>query len=288
MAHTAAATTSPSSVPKRPKGILKNNGSYQQTSPDARISPTSENAGSLPGNAGLPEPAVPAERPGMPPRELSEKEITQMNTELNAGNGNRRNSSNVRGSLSRRQSEQGSGPAPATNGDHDEGSMRLKWDEANLYLNEGQMGGKMKIDEPKTPYARNYDPAEDEEEIANINAEELNVDELDMSKAKPRGRKASGSRARDNEIPGLELGEPEMDPLSRHDSDGERKVQVDSEFKDQDGKRHGEEAEEDMTLAEREKHKKFEEMRKKHYEMKNIKDLLGHPEQLDIDEDDDK
>ncbi|KAK4501687.1 hypothetical protein PRZ48_007496 [Zasmidium cellare] len=287
MAHTAAATTSPSSVPKRPKGILKNTGSYHHTSPDARISPTSEQPGTLPANDGQPEPAAaPEERPAMPPRELSEKEITQMNTELNAGG--RRNSSNVRGSLSRRQSEQGSGTATTTNGDHDEGNPRLKWDEANLYLNEGQMGGKMKITEPKTPYARNYDPAEDEEEIANINAEELNVDELDMSKAKPRGRKASGSRARDNEIPGLDLGEPEMDPLTQQDSEGERKVQVDSEFKDQDGKRHGEEPEEDMTLAEREKHKKFEEMRKKHYEMKNIKNLLGHPEQLDIDEDDDK
>lgn len=198
-----------------------------------------------------------------------------MNTELNAGNGHRRNSSNVRGSLSRRQSEQGAGAAATTNGEHDENGMRLKWDEANLYLNEGQMGGKMKITEPKTPYAKNYDPTEDEEEIANINAGELNVDELDMSKAKPRGRKASGSRARDNEIPGLDLGEPEMDPLNRQDSEGERKVQVDSEYKDQDGNRHGEEDMADMTMAEREKHKKFEEMRKKHYEMKNIKDLLG-------------
>lgn len=198
-----------------------------------------------------------------------------MNTELNAG-GHRRNSSNARGSLSRRQSEQGTNNAgPSTNGEQDESGMRLKWDEANLYLNEGHMGGKMKITEPKTPYAKNYDPTEDEEEIANINAEELNVDELDMSKAKPRGRKTSGSRARDNEIPGLDLGEPEMEPLAHRESDGERRVHVDDD-ENQDGKGHGEEVEADMTHAEREKHKKFEEARKKHYEMKNIKNLLGY------------
>lgn len=153
--------------------------------------------------------------------------------------------------------------------------MRLKWDEANLYLNEGQMGGKMKIDEPKTPYAKNYDPAEDEEELENINAQELAVDELDMSKQKPRERKASGSRSRDTEIPDIDLGEPEMDPLSRRESDGERRVQVDSDYVNQEGSRHGEEDVGNMTSAEQEKHKKFEEMRKKHYEMKNIKNLLG-------------
>jgi protein phosphatase inhibitor 2 len=36
------------------------------------------------------------------------------------------------------------------------------------------------------------------------------------------------------------------------------------------------------SQEEREKHRKFEELRKKHYEMKNVKDLLGHP---DDDED---
>lgn len=203
---------------------------------------------------------------------MSEKEITQMNTEMNAGNGHRRNSSNARGSLSRRQSSNNTNGDATTNGEHDESGMRLKWDEANLYLNEGQMGGKMKIDEPKTPYAKQYDPMEDEDEIDNIHAQDLAVDELDM---KPRARTASGSRARTTEIPGLDLGEPEMDPLTRRESDGERKVHVNSEFMDADGGRHGEENGEHMTHEEREKHKKFENMRKRHYEMKNIKSLLG-------------
>lgn len=200
----------------------------------------------------------------MPARELSEKEITQMNTELNAGNGHRRNSSNPRGSVSRRQSSTSNVDAV-----HDENNMRLKWDEANLYLNEGQMGGKMKIDEPKTPFVHQYNPLEDEEETSTLNASELAVDELDMEKQKHPPRKA-----RESDIPGLDLGEPEMES-SRRESDGDRRVTVETDDMDVDGGHHGEEREEDMSREERDKHKKFEQMRKKHYEMSNVKDLLG-------------
>lgn len=202
----------------------------------------------------------------MPDRELSEKEITQMNTEINAGGSHRRNSSNPRGSMSRRQSSQSGG---ADGGEHEESGQRLKWDEANLYLNEGQMGGKMKIDEPKTPYAKQYEPEEDDEEIDNINAQEIAVDELDMEKGKP------ARKSREVDIPGLDLGEPEMDlDRGRRESDGEKRVLVNSDDMDVDGARHGED-EEHMTSEEKEKHRAFEAMRKKHYEMKNIKNLLG-------------
>lgn len=194
-----------------------------------------------------------------------------MNTEMNAG-GHRRNSSNPRGSIGRRLSSQTDSNGHA---EHPDNEMRLKWDETNLYLNEGQMGGKMKIDEPKTPYAKQYDPAEDEEEIENINAEEIAVDELDMSKARPGARKASGSRARERDIPDIDLGEPEMDPKARRESDGERRVHVDSHEMQQDGGAHGEQDVSHMTREEREKHAKFEQMRRKHYEMGNVKQLLG-------------
>lgn len=285
MAHSAAAQDSPSEVPKRPKGILKNSNSFQQTSPDARISPTSEHP---PTNAISDSPAptasttapasssTDASRPGLPTRGMSEKEIVQLNTELNAGGAStgshRRTSSNARNSLSRHSSSHSAS--------HDEPNPRLKWDEANLYVNESQMGGRMKIDEPKTPYAKHYDPAEDEAEMSALNAQELNVDELDM---KPKPGK------RESEIPGLDIGEPEMKPAdsvqgSRRDSDSDRRVELNQESMDVDGGHHGE-GEGDMSREELQKHRQFEEMRKKHYEMKNIKDLLGHPEDIDIDED---
>lgn len=196
-----------------------------------------------------------------------------MNTERNAGLAHRRTSSNPRSSISRRQSSQSANGDPAVEAESD--GQRLKWDEANLYLNEGQMGGRMKIDEPKTPYAKNYDPAEDEDEISTINAQELAVDELDMNKGGASARKSSGSRARDNEIPDIDIGQPEMEPLARAESDGERRVHVASEQSNGDSSRHGEEDTSGMSREEQEKHKKFEDMRKKHYEMKNIKSLLG-------------
>lgn len=196
-----------------------------------------------------------------------------MNTERNAGGSHRRNSSNPRSSISRRQSSQSGTGDQAVEGESD--GMRLKWDEANLYLNEGQMGGRMKIDEPKTPYAKNYDPAEDDDEISTINAQELAVDELEMNKNGSGVRKNSGSRARDNEIPDIDIGQPELEPLSRADSDSERRVQVSSENSHENGSHHGEDDTSGMSREEQEKHKKFEDMRKKHYEMKNIKSLLG-------------
>ena len=282
MAHTATAQDSPHEVSKRPKGnsigniqysytrlplpgILKNTNSFQQTSPDARVSPSHERP-SHSAISDLPGPALTdsndaTNRPSMPTRGMSEKEIVQLNTELNAGEaGHRRTSSHTRNSMTRRQS--------SNSGSHDETNPRLKWDEANLYVNESQMGGRMKIDEPKTPYAKHYDPSEDDAEISAINAQDLNVDELDM-KPKP-----SNKNKRESDIPGLDIGEPELKPAERRDSDADRKVELNQDSMDIDGGHHGE-GEGDMSTEELEKHKHFEEMRKKHYEMKNIKDLLG-------------
>lgn len=149
----------------------------------------------------------------------------------------------------------------------------------------------MKIDEPKTPYAKRYEPEEDEEEMRMLDAQELMVDEFDKVKA---GGSASGggrpSRStKEAEIPGLDIGEPEEavhDPLgdggqvSRSGSvKGEKTVVVDPEA-------DGEAVKKDHDGNVR--HKEFEEMRKKHYEMKDIKGLLGHPEQIeDLMEEDD-
>jgi len=278
MAHTATAQDSPHEVSKRPKGILKNTNSFQQTSPDARVSPTHDRP-SHSAISDLPGPALAdnaSNRPNMPTRGMSEKEIVQLNTELNAGEaGHRRTSSHTRNSMTRRQSSN-------SGSQHDETNPRLKWDEANLYVNESQMGGRMKIDEPKTPYAKHYDPAEDDAEISAINAQDLNVDELDMKPKPP-----SSKDKRESDIPGLDIGEPELKPAERRDSDADRKVELNQDSMDIDGGHHGE-GEGDMSTEELEKHKHFEEMRKKHYEMKNIKDLLGHPEDLDVEDEDDE
>lgn len=194
-------------------------------------------------------------------RELSEKDVTHQNTLANAGP--RRASSNARSSRpgSRRQSS-------AMDIDADDSGPRLKWDEANLYLTEQERGNTMKIDEPKTPYVKQYDPAEDEEELAAIDAEGLDVDELDMQKSGRSGR--IGSR---DSIPNLDLGEPEEPIHHRAPSEGEKRVIVDDGHRGSNGE-HDEEALASMSSEERRKHKEFEERRKKHYEMGNIKDLL--------------
>ena len=173
--------------------------------------------------------------------------------------------------------------------------MRLKWDEANLYLAEQDRGTRMKITEPKTPYehGRDFPPedeVDDEEDVA-IDPKYVNVDEVDMAKA---NRKVP--KHRESEIPGLELGEPEEDfattgtapddarivrggreSLSREASQGssrEKHVSV-SEDAEQDGSVADVGQVGMPTKEEMEKHRKFEEMRKKHYEMKDIRGMLG-------------
>ncbi|KAG9551286.1 hypothetical protein KCU71_g6995, partial [Aureobasidium melanogenum] len=261
------ATGSSPDVPKRPKGILKNNSSYMGEHPHGPQSPPNTHAANHTDSLGNPD------RPPMN-REMSEKEVVQMNTEINAGG--RRNSSNPRSSISRRQS--------AADGSHqgEHPSPRLKWDEGNLFLNESQMGGKMKIDEPKTPYVGRYDPDEDEEP-QNINPDDLMVDELDKAKVL-EGDAPQKRKPREVDIPDLDLGEPEQDTIERRHSDSEKRVIVDPDQMDIDGARHGE-TPDNIPQEEREKHEKFENMRKKHYEMHNIKNLLGHgAEELDDDE----
>lgn len=152
--------------------------------------------------------------------------------------------------------------------------MRLKWDEANLYLTEQEKNSTMKIDEPKTPYAKHYDPAEDEDEIRMLDTDDIVVDELDKRRARSPVRSA---RAKEDDIPGLSLGEPEeaIPEQDEHALRKEKAVHV-------TGEEHV-----GLSKEEQEKHKKFEEMRKKHYEMRNVASMLGHPEELDVDDDGD-
>lgn len=156
----------------------------------------------------------------------------------------------------------------------------------------------MKITEPKTPYAKHYDPAEDPSDDDEDMAEPIDPNSIDMDKvdglpsANSPARKHSGKRrtagATEDEIPGLSLGEPEEavpEPVSPSSPNSKRPraVHVDSDDRGYHDTM-GEEELAGLTPEEREKHRRFEELRKKHYEMKNVASLLGHPESIEVDE----
>jgi protein phosphatase inhibitor 2 len=96
---------------------------------------------------------------------------------------------------------------------------------------------------------------------------EVVVDELDQA----RGKKAP---ARDDDIPDIDIGEAENlgDMEHSRTPESERRVMVDPDQHDEGF--HGEEPA-DLTEEERATHAKFEAARKKHYEMRNVKNLLG-------------
>lgn len=153
--------------------------------------------------------------------------------------------------------------------------MRLKWDEANLYLTEQEKSSTMKIDEPKTPYAAHYDPETDADELRELDAKDIVVDELDAA----RHPEKSHRMAREDDIPGLELGEPEeaLPEMERghsakavHVKDAEETAKADNVG---------------ISEEEKEKHRRFEEMRKRHYEMREVAHHLGHAEGLEEEED---
>jgi protein phosphatase inhibitor 2 len=98
-----------------------------------------------------------------------------------------------------------------------------------------------------------------------LDADQIKVDELD---SKPK------RKPKIEDIPDFDLGEPEMHARGEAQMpDSEKRVMVDEHTEGDDGY-HGELLP-NATEEEREKHRKFEEMRKKHYEMRNVKDLLS-------------
>lgn len=169
----------------------------------------------------------------------------------------------------------------------------------------------MKIDEPKTPFAPQYDPTEDEEEMQMAEAEESLIDAQDVRVDElERGKKVVQKRpVTEEEIPELELGEAE----ESHPAGDEEERIVRERRASHDGEKHvvvggeGEGVEDELLSPEEaeEKHRKFEERRKRHYEMRNVKEILAyvslvfgraamsyllidyrHPEELDeMDED---
>ena len=147
----------------------------------------------------------------------------------------------------------------------------------------------MKINEPKTPYAKHYDPNEDpsdDEEMAEpIDPKDVDMDRVDGVPGATR-RSRPGT---EDDIPGLFLGEPEEavpeNEFGEPSAKRPRAVHVDSS-----GSGHDTDPDDLVGLSaeELEKHRRFEEMRKRHYEMKNVAALLGHPEDLEAEDEDDE
>ncbi|TDZ19256.1 Protein GLC8 [Colletotrichum orbiculare MAFF 240422] len=242
--HSPPTHSPPGPHPKRPRGILKN--SFQKSPP---TSPSDEHP-------------------------LTEKELTIVNTQYNAGH--RRSSSAARPSGSRRQSSR----TPSAQGDDEqdlESSQRLKWDEANLYLTEQERSSTMKITEPKTPYAKHYDPTEDPSD------DEMQDQDPNVER-KPRTSRVAPSV--EDDIPIMSLGEPEE---AVPESESSKEKALKAVHVDDAASPHGGDEDDLAGLSpeEREKHRRFEQLRKKHYEMKDVAHLLGHPEELLAEDDDD-
>lgn len=145
----------------------------------------------------------------------------------------------------------------------------------------------MKITEPKTPFAQSYDPLEDPSDDDEIMGEGLGEPVTGDNYFKA----CSGNRGpgREENIPSLDLGGAEdslpVEELSPSKADGDhRHVAV---HVDDAGSIGDDDEMVGMSPEEREKHRRFEELRKRHYEMRNVVQLLGHPEVVEEDDDDD-
>ena len=218
-------------------------------------------------------------------------ELTITNTEYNA--------SHCQSSFSASR-PLGHNCTPSANGDAEGGknSQRLKWDEANLYLMEQDRTSTMKITEPETPYARHYDPDEDPSDLDDNGDEPkptrpIDANEIDMGRVdgvpSPNRKTARRKWAGDEEIPGLFLREPEGAIPGPEEAipEGEFAGRPRAVHLDSNGRRHHDVQHVVLSPEERAKHRRFEQMRQKDYEMKNVAALLGHPEKIqDLEEDD--
>lgn len=242
-------------------GILKKP-SFQSPSPALGATSTSPSIPSTIDDSAAVDGDAPR-RPSLP-HTASEKEVVAANTRANAGL--RRNSSTPRSRpASRRQSS-----AMDVDGNH----TSVQFDEAQIFRDDQHRGSRMTIDEPKTPFVHGtgspdyFDDADHDLTPDALNGQDVIVDELDKRINKNNG-------ARTNGIPDLDLGESEATAMSRSNS-SDKRVVVGENGVEESATGHGEKSEEDMTGAERSKHKRFEEMRKSHYKIPN--GLLVHPE----------
>ncbi|KAI5308734.1 hypothetical protein KEM55_004987 [Ascosphaera atra] len=168
----------------------------------------------------------------------------------------------------------------------------LKWDETNILLHEQNKVPRMKIDEPKTPFAPHYDPdADDDLDM------EGDIPGLDIGEAADVGMGGQGSRSMEwggliSRSPpsnasvsaaAVSAGSGRRLSASSHGSGTASEKHVGVNPKDASPAHDAEH--EPQSEDERRKHCDFEMKRKRHYEMTGIKDLLGKA--IDMDEEDD-
>jgi hypothetical protein len=177
-----------------PRSILKN-------APQRHISPETKRRYSSTQSQQTPFPS------SLVNGDLFSKEILHNNTAANAALGHHQHHHQA---------------PPTTPSTTSSTSPRLKWDEANLYLTEQQKSSTMKITEPKTPYARRYDPSEDPSDDEGVLGDQMQVDH-------PEGVEESVMAGIDD-IPGLDLGEPaeELPPPCNTENEDESHPDDDS------------------------------------------------------------
>ena len=171
----------PSSYP-RPKSILKN-AAQRHISPELKRQTTPPSQPQQ--SSHYRSPPGPSTPPPIINGDLYSREMLHSNTSANAALGH--------------SQQHHSHLAPHTPSTTSSTSPRLKWDEANLYLTEQQKSSTMKINEPKTPYTRRYDPSEDPSDDEGV--EQMQIDN-------PEGTTDDSIMAGIDDIPGLDLGEP--------------------------------------------------------------------------------
>ncbi|KAI9313830.1 hypothetical protein BX666DRAFT_1973994 [Dichotomocladium elegans] len=137
---------------------------------------------------------------------------------------------------------------------------RLKWDEANLEMNEEQKDATMKIDEPKTPYIR-YDPETDQV---------LNMGDVQLRNAHDEPEDFT-----------LDTGN-ESDRSSTSSSKKGRRVYLSDDDWDSEGESNGEERDEEEA---KKHHEEFAKKRAQHYNMGNV--LRQRLDQFEDEEDED-
>jgi protein phosphatase inhibitor 2 len=162
-------------------------------------------------------------------------------------------------------------------------------------LTEQQKSSTMKITEPKTPYTRRYDPTKDSDDESD--------DAMQIDHEKPDGK----VMARIDDIPGLDLGEPAEAlppaseeperPVTRGRRDSTKQVVVEEAMPEKDPEPDGIYSSFcfgfwilDFVLicVEVERHRAFEALRKKHYEMKDAIKLGHQLEEQDEEEDEEE